>query len=212
MRVTRSIAQLARTADTAWHLAAQTMSNIVSSTRYNRRHSYTTSPGWTLLRGFVDTCRYWLGMGLDPRTFHAIDGDGGGRRRADLNRAQRRQRRVLADLRRRHVTMLLHALGDTADEVEATLTRHWQRAAQGDVIIPLIEDFLTDRLRWRDRLAHHEIDIYPWASNISGVWVAIPAPVRRYLDRSHEHRTRLEEGYTGHPRRGVRPVPEAEAA
>ena len=205
--LTRHTARIARTIVTALYLAVQTASDITWNARHEWREHHTDMPLPALLRRLAKMCRYYLGGALDPRTFFAIDGDDRGRRRADLDRAARRQRRTLADLRRRHATMLLRALGNSADEVEATLTRHCQLTAEDGSIIPLIPDFLATRLWWRDQPARHQIDIFPWASNISGLWVATPAPVRRYLDRSDEHERRLYESYTRHPRRGVRPAP-----
>jgi hypothetical protein len=207
---TRHAARAARTALTVWFLAVQTTSDITWSARHAWREHHAHEPARALLRRLVDICRCHLAGALDPRTF--FHSDGRGRRRADLDRAVLRQQRALADLRRRHVRMLLRSLGGSADEVEATLTRHWQLTAQDGWMIPLIPDFLATRLRWRDQPASRQIDILPWASNISGIWVVTPAPVRRYLARSHQHELRLYEAYTRHPRHGIRLAPDSQAA
>lgn len=209
MRIPLLIARITSAADTTWHLALHIVLNILSEARHLRsRHQATTAPV-LLLRELVNACRYHLRAAFDPRTFFALDGDGHGRRRADLDRAERRQRRALAILRRRHATMLLRALGDTADEVEATLTRHWQHTTRDGWSFDLIPDYLTTCLCWREGSTHHQIDVHRWASNVGGVWVATPAPVRRYLDRADEHETRLYDSYcSGNAGPGVRPVPE----
>ncbi len=204
------IAPIARTAITVWYLAVQTTSDIGRPARHVWREHHDM-PLSALLRRLAKMCRYYLGCTVDPRTFFAIDGDDRGRRRADLDRAARRQRRTLADLRRRDASMLLRALGDTVEQVEATLTRHWQLSGD-DYPYQMVEDYLVTRLRWRDRPTRHQIDVYPWAANISGVWVSTPAPVRRYLRRAHLHEQRLCEAYTRHPRRGPRPAPDPQPA
>ncbi|MEJ3741806.1 hypothetical protein WEI85_00690 [Actinomycetes bacterium KLBMP 9797] len=199
-------AALLRATVTAWYLAMQTASDIVHSAWHLWRTERSRIPLPQLLRRLVKICRYDLGGAVDPRMFFPIDAGVKGHRRRDLDRAGRRQRRGLADLRRRHASMLLHALGDTADEVEATLTRHWQLYGYEYADL-LVEDYLVLRLLWRDRPPRHQIDVYPWASNISGVWVATPAPVRRYLQHRYEHQRRLEAAHTRRPRRGPRPAP-----
>jgi hypothetical protein len=205
------IDRIARTAVTVWYLAVQTASDIIASARHEWRTQHADAPIPALLRRLTRMCRYYLGCAVDPRTFFAVDGDHLGRRRADLDRVARQQRRSLGDLRRRHGRMLLRALGGNAGEVENTLTRHWQIVGD-DLPCRLIEGYLIDRLRWRERPVHHEIDIFPWASNISGVWVATPAPVRRYLARADEHERRLRDASTGHPHRGMRPAPHPQVA
>jgi hypothetical protein len=204
------IDRTARMAVTVWYLAVQTASDIVAGARHEWRTQRPDTPAPALLRRLSRMCRYYLGCAFDPRTFFAVDGDHLGRRRADLDRVARRQRRALGDLRHRHVRMLLRALGSDADEVENTLTRHWQIVGD-DLPCRLIESYLVDRLRLRDRPVHHQIDIFPWASNFSGVWVATPAPVRRYLARVDEHERRLRDASTGHPRRGIRSAPHPQA-
>lgn len=208
MPVPSRLAALARSAITVWYLAIQTTSDIAPNILHICCDRQDRGPR---RRRMAKMCRYYFGYAVNPRTYFAVDGDGDGRRRQDLDPAARQQRRVLADLRRRHATMLLHTLGDTADAVEATLTQHWQIYGGDDALL-LVEDYLLVRLRWRDRPVRHQIDIYPWASNISGVWVATPAPVRHYLDRARDHELRLDAAYSPHPRRGVRAAPAPQPA
>jgi hypothetical protein len=205
MSVPPLLAVIIRTATTSCYLAVQTASDIGSGTRYERRRHHDRTAVPLLLRRLVTMVGYYLGCAFDPRTFLPSDGDDKGRRRKDLDPAARRRRRALADLRRRHASMLLHALGDTAEAVEAALTRHWQ--IYGDEYpLELIEDYLVLRMRWRDNPVRHQIDVHAWACDISGVWVPTPAPVRHYLRRAREHEERLAVAYTPYPRRGVRPV------
>jgi hypothetical protein len=208
MPVPRPFAALILSTTTGWHLAVQTGSDVLAGIWCECRDRSGDEP---LRRRVAKVCRYYLGWALDPRTFFAIDGDGFGRRRHELDEAARRQRRILADQRRRHAGMLLRALGDTADGVQASLTRHW-RIYGGDYADLLIEDYLCLRLLWRDRPVYHQIDVYPWAANVSGVWVATPAPVRAYLRGRFEHQRRLEAAQRPHPRRGPRNAPAARAA
>ncbi|HZM82163.1 MAG TPA: hypothetical protein VFC19_41115, partial [Candidatus Limnocylindrales bacterium] len=124
---------------------------------------------------------------------------------SQLDPALRRQRRELADRRRRLVTMLLHALGDTADAVEASLTRHWQIAG-GDIPFGLIEEYLATRLRHRDPHALIYVDAFAWTCCIGGTWVATPAAVRGYLRRAYAHEQMLRS-MVARPRRGIRVLP-----
>lgn len=211
VRVSPRVDRMYRTATTAWYLTIHTIGQIVAGMRHERRDDRTrTLPVVHQLRRLARLCRYYTGCAADPRTFFAVDADTHGRCRRDVDPAARRRRRVLADLRRRHVSMLLRALGDTADEVEATLTRNWQRHGD-DRTWSLVEDYLVPRLRWRERSAYLQIDVYGWATNVSGVWVATPAPVRRYLRRTVEHEGRLDDTYARRVRRGVLPAPEPHA-
>src|SRR5437773_44514 len=97
------IARIARTAITVWYLAVQTTSDIGRAARHVARKPHDI-PLPALARRLPKLCRYYLGGPVAPRTFSAIDGDARGRRRADLDGAPRRQRRTLADLRRRHAS------------------------------------------------------------------------------------------------------------
>jgi hypothetical protein len=198
------LAAIIRTATAICYLAVQTTSDIVSGARYEwRHHNRKALP--VLLRRLARMVRYYLAYAVDPRTLFPGDGDTG-RRRKDLDPAARRHRRALGDLRRRHAGMLLRALGDTADAVEAALTRHWQIYGN-EYPFELIEDYLVIRMRWRDSPVLYPIRVFAWASDIGGVWVPTPAPVRRYLRRAIQHERRLEAAYTPCPRRGVRPAP-----
>ena len=202
---------MCRTGTTGWYLAFHTIGQIVAGMRHQRRDDRARKLPWAhRLRRLARLCRYDIGCAVDPRTFFAVDADKHGRHRRDLDRAARRHRRVLADLRRRHVSMLLRALGDNADEVQASLTRNWQRHGD-DWTHLLFDDYVLPRLRWRERSAYLQIDVYAWATNVSGVWVATPAPVRRYLRRTLEHEGRLADAYTRRLRRGVLPAPEPHA-
>jgi hypothetical protein len=198
--------RIARTAVTIWYLSIQTASDIASSARHVWRDHRADTSLPKLLRRLAKMCRYYLWGAVDPLTFFDIDGDSRGRCRADLDRTARRRWRGLADLRRRRVSMLLRALGDTADQVEATLTQHWQLTGD-DHPFDLAEDYLRARLRYRDPSALHYIHVFRWATMVSGVWVATPAPVRAYLRRTLQHEQQLAEAYTRRPRRGPRPAP-----
>jgi hypothetical protein len=211
VRMSPRVDRMRRTAITGWYLAVHTIGQIVAGVRYERRDDHArTLPVGDRLRRLARLCRYYIGCAADPRTFFVVDADRHGRRRSDVDRTARRHRRVLADLRRRHVSMLLRALGDSAADVEATLTRNWQR--HGDERTwSLFDDYLVPRLRWRERTTYLQIDVHPWATNVSGVWVATPAPVRRYLRCTVEHEGRLDDAYTRRLRRGVLPAPEPHA-
>lgn len=205
MHIPPMLTAIVRTVINGCAVALQTASDVLLATRSEcRRHHWTQLPA--LLSRLTQLSRHALAAAVDPRTFFPEDGDTNGRLHKDLDQAARRRRRAPAALRRRHAGMLLHALGDTADAVEATLTRHWQIYAD-EYAMPLLEDYLATRLRWRDPAAATQIDVFAWASNISGVWVATPAPVRRYLRRATQHERQLRAAYTRNPRRGVRTAP-----
>ncbi|GIH16135.1 hypothetical protein [Rugosimonospora africana] len=201
---TRAAARTARAAVTVWWLTVQTASDTAWGARYewSQRHAHRGA----LLRRLVALCRYQLAGMVDRRAFARTTGWVPLAGNLDHS-SVRRQRRLLADIRRRHALVLLRSLGTNTDDVEASLTRYWQLTAPDDWMIPLVPDFLAARLRWRDPIAPNEIDILPWASNIGGVWVATPAPVRRYLSRADDHERRLSAAYRRHPRHGVRPAP-----
>lgn len=208
MHITRLFARFVRTAALAAHLLLYVGSGIRFGVGYEWRQRHTPSRhGETsvLRRLAMPICHFVAGA-VDPRTFFTCDGDGHGRRRKDLDRVARRQRRALADLRRRHAGMLLRALGDCADDVEAALTRDWQIYG-GEDVVDLLGDYRYLRMRHRDPMLGWQIDIDRWVSDVGGVWVATPVPVRDYLRRKAEHEQRLEAAYTRRPRRGVRPAP-----
>src|SRR5262249_38158116 len=112
-----------------------------------------------------------------------------------------------ADRRRRHVMMLLAALGDNPDAVRASLTRHWQLAGDEWPGL-LVEDYLAARLAHRDPLAAAYVDVYAWACNVGGTWIATPRPVRRPLPPAGAHERMLAPAGSRQPRRGVRAVPD----
>jgi len=96
--------------------------------------------------------------------------------------------------------MLLHALGDTADAVEASLTWYWQ-IADDDVAFGLVEDYLAARLRHRDPHALIYVYVFAWACCVGGTWVATPAAVRAYLRRAYTHEQMLRSMPARPPRR-----------
>ena len=210
MHITPLFTRFVRTVALAAHLVLYIGSGIRFSVGYERRQRHTP---WrhsetSVLRRLAVPVRYFVATAVDPRTFFTCDGDDLGRQRKDLDQVARRQRRTLADLRRRHAGMLLRALGDSADDVEAALTRDWQIYG-GEEVFDLLHDYLYIRMRQRDPMVGWLIHIDRWVSDVGGVWVATPAPVRYYLRRRYKHEKRLEAAYTRHPRRGVRPAPQS---
>ena len=106
--------------------------------------------------------------------------------------------------------MLLHALGDSAEAVQASRTRHWQTTG-ADLHLPLIEDYLANHLAHRDRHTLMYVDVFAWVCSIGGTWVATPAAVRGYLRRARAHEQTLRAIQSPAPR-GVRPLPNSRHA
>jgi hypothetical protein len=166
--------------DTAWHLAAQTVSDIGLSAKYYQHEYGASLLSKKVLRVLARSTGSKVLGKIDPLTCFDIDGDSLGRCRADLDRDARRQRRVLIEARRQRVSRVLHGLGGTSKEVERTIMRSRQDVERHES--QSLHGYLMTHLPQGDLSAWFYLPGY-WASDFNGVWVSTPAPVRRYLRR-----------------------------
>lgn len=201
MNIRKSVNRLIRNLNLALHLSIEITLSVIASARADWRQAPAGQRLAAVCRKLPRSVRYFVGWATDPHDYFAVDGDHTGRRRSRLSAAERRQRRQLADLRRRRIGMLLRALGDTPQQVQASLTRHWLIGG-ADHPFDLIEDYLCTRLRHRDPYARPGL-MFWWVGEFGGTWVALPGPVRRYLAQARTHLNMLE-GNSHLPRRGPR--------
>ena len=193
------VGRIIRDLNLAIHVAIHTIECIIGS---------ATRRPWEP-RKLPTIIRYYIIGAIDNPDFFSIDDDPRyGHRPSQLPKQVRRQRRELADLRGRYVTVLLRALGDTPEAVQASLTRHWQ-ISRGDAWRMLVEDYLDGRLVHRDPHVPSYVHVYPWACEVGGTWIATPRPIRRYLRHSHRYEQLLNAVVGNQPRRGVRVVPDS---
>jgi hypothetical protein len=181
MPIRGRLRRIIRDLNLAAHLAVHTADCIIASTRHVWRERHRR-PG-TIRHELAKILRCYVGCAVDGRDSFTVDGDFTGRLPSQLPAQTRRQRRALADRRRRCVTVLLRARGDTPDAVQASLTRHWQIVGE-DGPCGLIDDYLASRLVDRDRHSLLYVEVYAWVCNVGGTWIATPAAVRRYLRRA----------------------------
>ncbi len=201
MHIRKSVNRTSRNLNLALHLTVEITLSIIASARTDWRKAAVGRRLVAVCRNLLRSVRYYVSWAFDPHDYFAVDGDGAGRRRSRLNRGAQRQRRQLADLRRRRIGMLLQALGDTPQQVQASLTRQWLIGG-ADHPFDLIEDYLQARLRHRDPYARNGL-MFWWVCEFGGTWVSLPAPVRRYLAQARDHLHMLET-HTRLPRRGPR--------
>lgn len=202
MHTRQSLSRTLRNLTLTLHLTVDTVLSVIASTRFDWRQAPASHRLQNVCRKLPRTLSYYVSWAVDPRDFFAVDGDHCGRRRIRLNPAAQKQRRNLSDLRRRRIGVLLRALGDTPQQVQASLTRHWLIDG-ADHPFELIEDYLSARLRHRDPHALNNRGIFYWVCNFGGTWVALPAPVRRYMADAGAHLNMLEDN-SHLPRRGPR--------
>jgi hypothetical protein len=183
-----SLARTARALRLAGCLAAHLCWSIAAEVRGDW-HAGCRPTAWPL--ELARACADCLLEVIDPcECLPAVDGTVAPKRR-ELDAGRRRARRAARDLRRRHVAMLLHALGDSPEAVEAALTRAWQHDGRGQPHL-LAEDYLAARLAWRENNPWLRVRVQPWAADVGGTWVPTPRPVRAYLrDRALDHQRRL---------------------
>ncbi|MEU1811066.1 hypothetical protein [Micromonospora aurantiaca (nom. illeg.)] len=93
------------------NLAIQTVMDIIGSLMHAWRRRSTRPV--VMRQEFVTIVRYYVGSAIDGYDCFPMDGDWEGRRPSELPPRLRRERRALADRRRRHVMALLDALGAT---------------------------------------------------------------------------------------------------
>jgi len=187
-RVRRMIRDLSLAVHMAIHIAVSVSASAKRDWRDGHRYLALAKLQGKLIR--------WLWSESVVRfDWFPVDGDEEGRRHSRLTPDQRRQRRQLARARRLHVTELLAALGDTAEQVEQSLTAHWLTDGEcgelwrGDPVT----HYLADCLRSRDGHALILLEVHDWAIQAGGTWVATPKPVRQYLARrGYAHWKELE--------------------
>ncbi len=181
------------------NLTLETATGFLDSLSNAREHGITARRMG--IRGLWRTAMFNVGWAADPYEYFALDGVVNARRRSQLSDGQRRQRDLLADRRRRRVAVLLHALGDSPQQVKERLTRDWlhSRADHPD----LLEQYLLARLAGRDPGAGINIVEFGRVIAVGGTWVSLPAPVRAYLAEASTYERGLYQG-SYLPRRGPR--------
>lgn len=203
------VRRIIRDLNLAIHVAIHTAECIIVAALHTWRRRHEGTPPVALRRELAKIIRYYTAVAIDGRDFFPVDGDHHGRRPSQLSAQVRRQRREFADRRRRYVTVLLGALGDTPDAVQAALTRHWQIAREVSGYGMLAEGYLASRLAHHDPHALPYVDVYAWVCDVGGTWIATPRAVRRYLRRAYPYERMLDTAGAHQPRRGVRVVPDS---